>query len=313
MPEWNGVMTVDQKEDRTLGQLIDQVESFGRSKLQHGPLSDRVYLMKLDKADLPGILGYIHQLAIQHGYSKVFAKIPVSVKPLFEQNGYRLEAAVPNFFNGGEDGLFMARYYRPDRMLDPALERVRAVIARAGEKGPVPHSEDVCRELECRLATPLDCRRMSELYRRVFSSYPFPIDDPQYLRRTMAEDVLYAGIWQDDKLIALASAEIDRQTANAEMTDFATHPGSRGRGLAGVLLQKLELLMAETGVKTCYTIARATSYGMNITFARHQYVFAGTLINNTQISGALESMNVWYKQIDRKSCRSLARSTLAAS
>jgi hypothetical protein len=34
---------------------------------------------------------------------------------------------------------------------------------------------------------------------------------------------------------------------------------------------------------------------MNVTFARCGYRFAGTLINNTQISGRIESMNVWYK------------------
>ena len=36
---------------------------------------------------------------------------------------------------------------------------------------------------------------------------------------------------------------------------------------------------------------------MNITFAKHGYSFAGTLTNNTQISGQLESMNVWYKAL----------------
>ncbi len=37
--------------------------------------------------------------------------------------------------------------------------------------------------------------------------------------------------------------------------------------------------------------------GMNITFAKTGYTYAGTLINNTNISGRLESMNVWYKHI----------------
>jgi len=36
---------------------------------------------------------------------------------------------------------------------------------------------------------------------------------------------------------------------------------------------------------------------MNITFARNNYSFAGTLINNTNISGQIESMNVWYKAL----------------
>lgn len=275
----------------------DLVESFGHSRIQHGPLNDRVYLMKLDKADLPDIIDHIHELAIEHGYSKIFAKVPAYAKTHFKQGGYRLEAAIPNFYNGREDGLFMACYYEDDRMIDPDFEQIQTVIEKAQEKAALPQQGDIRQGLLCRLATPLDCQQMSELYRQVFESYPFPINDPEYLRQTMAENVTYAGIWQDEKLLALSSAEVDKKMANAEMTDFATHPDSRGRGLANFLLQTLEDLMAKTGIKTCYTIARATSFGMNITFARNSYTFAGTLINNTQISGSLESMNIWHKQI----------------
>ena len=38
-------------------------------------------------------------------------------------------------------------------------------------------------------------------------------------------------------------------------------------------------------------------YGMNITFAKQKYIFAGTLVNNTDISGGIESMNIWYKPL----------------
>jgi hypothetical protein len=36
---------------------------------------------------------------------------------------------------------------------------------------------------------------------------------------------------------------------------------------------------------------------MNATFAKAGYSFGGTLINNTNISGDIESMNVWYKNL----------------
>ncbi|MFH1725408.1 MAG: putative beta-lysine N-acetyltransferase, partial [Elusimicrobiota bacterium] len=47
------------------------------------------------------------------------------------------------------------------------------------------------------------------------------------------------------------------------------------------------------------TIARAVSFGMNIAFARVGYSFGGTLWNNTNISGNIESMNIWHKRLDR--------------
>jgi hypothetical protein len=34
---------------------------------------------------------------------------------------------------------------------------------------------------------------------------------------------------------------------------------------------------------------------MTITFTKYGYIFGSTLINNTQISGSSESMNLWYK------------------
>jgi putative beta-lysine N-acetyltransferase len=82
------------------------------------------------------------------------------------------------------------------------------------------------------------------------------------------------------------------------MTDFATLPHFRGKGLATALLVDMENEMKNQKIRTLFTIARALSPGMNITFARCGYKYSGTLINNTQIFGHIESMNVWYKHID---------------
>ncbi len=275
---------------------IDRVESFGSSLIQHGAANDRVYLMKLAREDFPQVLGYVNGLAVLYDYSKVFAKVPAYAKQRFERERYRVEAKVPGFYNGAEDGLFMARYFHPDRLVDHSADRVQQVLeaarSKAADAAPVVLPEGC----ECRLASPADAEPMAELYRQVFASYPFPIHDPDYLAGTMAENLLYAGIWRQGELLALASAEIDASGGNAELTDFATHPDWRGKGLANLLLRRLETEMAAAGIKTCYTIARATSFGMNICFAKGGYRFAGTLVKNTQIAGGLESMNVWYKQ-----------------
>ena len=79
------------------------------------------------------------------------------------------------------------------------------------------------------------------------------------------------------------------------MTDFATLPSHRGRGLATHLLGRMDGAARTAGERVAYTIARAVSFGMNITFARRGYAFGGTLVSNTQIGGAIESMNIWYK------------------
>ena len=113
----------------------------------------------------------------------------------------------------------------------------------------------------------------------------------------MASHIVYFGIWMEDQLVALSSAEMDTEARNVEMTDFATLPDGRGDGLATILLGAMEAQMHDRGMATGYTIARAPSFGMNITFARMGYSFAGRLINNTHIGGQFEDMNVWYKSL----------------
>ncbi|MEA3362939.1 MAG: putative beta-lysine N-acetyltransferase [Thermodesulfobacteriota bacterium] len=275
----------------------DQIESFGSSTIQHGSVNDRVYLMKLNQRDFPQILSYINSLAISHNYSKVFAKVPEFGRNFFEQEGYRVEASIPNFYRGEEDVFFMARYFHPDRLIDHNADQVQQVLEAAHAKASNDHHVSLPDGCDCRIASSADCEQMALLYQQVFASYPFPIHDPDYLVKTMVENVIYAGIWKDNQLLALASAEIDFSGGNAELTDFATDPEWRGHGLAHTLLSHLENEMRNSGHCTCYTIARATSFGMNICFAQHDYQSTGTLVKNTQISGGLESMNVWYKHV----------------
>lgn len=285
----------------------DRIEKLGRSLVQHGPAGDRVYLMKLAPEDAQDIVGRIRKLVDRHCYTKVFAKVPAGVRDVFEADGYRVEAKIPGLYTGGTEGLFMARYHSPERRQDPDAGRIREVLDAARKAAPEAADAEPAdgvpalpAEIVCRPAGPEDCATMAALYGEVFASYPFPIDDPAYLRRTMAAEVIYSGVWRAGRPLALASAEMDRDHANAEMTDFATRPDARGRGYALLLLRRLEPRARKLGIRTFYTIARATSFAMNLTFARGGYAYAGTLIRNTWIAGRLESMNVWYREMPRQ-------------
>jgi putative beta-lysine N-acetyltransferase len=275
----------------------DQLAEYGKSLIQHGAANDRIYLMKLAKDDSPQIISYLEDLAVEHNYSKIFAKIPAYAEKPFAAKNYQIEAKIPGLYNGQEDGLFMGRYLDPQRRIDPDAERVQQVLSVAKDKAAEAELMALPADYTCRQATLADCEQMAELYQQVFASYPFPIHKAEYLAQTMAENLIYIGIWEKERLLAVASAECDTKGSNAEMTDFATHPDVRGKGFAFLLLGKLEEVMEQVGLQTCFTIARATSYGMNIVFARHGYQFSGTLIQNTQISGGLESMNVWHKNL----------------
>ena len=113
----------------------------------------------------------------------------------------------------------------------------------------------------------------------------------------MNENVTYFSILKDEKIIALASAEMDVTSLNVEMTDFATLPEYQGNGLAIYLLKWMEDEMRKKNMKIAYSISRAVSFGVNIIFAKSGYEYSGTLLNNTNISGNIESMNIWYKSL----------------
>ncbi len=272
----------------------DRVELLGASTIQHGPFNRRVYLMKPAREDLPELPGRLIDFARERGYTKVFAKVPAPARELFTGAGYEIEAGVPGYYRGGDSALFAAYYLDPARregdrqealrIRELALSRAGTGKEEAGGEEPRPLGEE-------------DCPAAAELYREVFESYPFPIRDPGYLRRTMAANVDYYGVWEEGRLSALASAEKESEALAAEMTDFASRRGARGRGLAGRILSRMEEDLARSGYRTGFTIARALSAGMNITFARAGYRFGGLLWNNTQICGRLEPMNVWHKPL----------------
>lgn len=276
----------------------DQTVRFNDALIQYGPLNDRIYLMKLGDADPMNLIPELDDLAKREGLGKIFAKVPKSEEALFRVSGYRCEARVPNFYRGKREAVFLGKYFDPDRRDSDNVEELKEIFnlatgraARSDLSIDLPDGFTFC---HCREE---DAEKVSHVYNSVFTTYPFPVHDPAYIRKTMDDNILYFSIRHRDKIVALSSVEIDRENLNVEMTDFATLPRWRGRAFAPYLLSKMEIDMRKMGIKTAYTIARAISPGINITFARRAYTYGGRLINNTNIGGGLESMNIWHKSL----------------
>ncbi|WP_346862240.1 putative beta-lysine N-acetyltransferase [uncultured Draconibacterium sp.] len=279
--------------------MQDRIEKIGFGTIiQHGELNKRVYLMKLDKRDGSEIIEQINTLARANNYSKIFCKIPQQYAPQFLANGFFVEAQIPGFYKGDQAAFFMSKFLNSDRLLDIETDSLIELSALL-KKTKVLKSGDIRKDSSVELSrlTKEDLDLIAAIYRKVFASYPFPIHDPDYILETMENNVQYFGIKAKGKLIALASAEVDKESQNAEMTDFATLPAYQGKNLSVLLLNAMENEMKAQGIKTLYTIARLKSVGMNKTFIRRNYIYSGTLIKNTQISGGIESMNVYYKNI----------------
>ncbi len=277
--------------------MHDVVEKVGSSVIQHGCYNNRIYLMKLAPVDIPRIIFTLDAMADEKGYDKIFAKAPADFRLVLETNGYRKEAVVPGFFMGRVDGLFLGKYFSADRRREKNAEEIRAVMARVEEWEGGDENRERRLPYEATPCSPSDADELSHLYREVFPSYPFPIHDPDYLKRMMKEEVKYFGIREEGRLVAIAAAELDMAGRNSEMTDFATMPGWRGLGMAGALLACMDEEARKLGVLTAYTIARANSLGMNCVFKRGGYAHGGLLTNNTNISGSIQTMAVWHKRL----------------
>lgn len=230
-----------------------------------------------------------------HGLDKIWLKSGTKWKHAFLSAGMKLEASIPGYYKGEEPALIFAMYLSTKRQT-PSNSRgsdlVKKLISgfKTGTgKRMLPAA------ITLKWGQPEHCPALARLYSKVFPTYPFPVSDPDYLKHTMDNGTCYIMAWHNEELIAAASAEINRPQKNAEMTDFATLPMWRGYGLASCLLAQLESRLKSEGYRCLYTIARSSSAGMNKVFAGAGYSFSGVLINNCNIGGGFEDMNVWSK------------------
>jgi putative beta-lysine N-acetyltransferase len=278
--------------------MSDVIEKIGRSMVQHGPYNKRVYLMKLHNRDVLGILPTIDRLAHDNHYEKILAKVPWGSKSAYEKQGYIQEAVIPKYFKTREHAVFMCKYLTPRRRQITHPQQIQDILSLAIQKKQDPSRKYGPQCFNTRSCKPEDGVEMSRVFKTVFKTYPFPIFDVDYLSALMKKNqVRYFCIENHQRINAIAASEIDLDHKGVEMTDFATLPAFRGKGFAGCLLENMEREMAGQGIRTAFSIARALSPSMNALFAGRGYTFGGTLLNNTNISGRIESMNVWYKRL----------------
>ncbi|MFW5792474.1 MAG: putative beta-lysine N-acetyltransferase [Desulfohalobiaceae bacterium] len=275
----------------------DVIENLGQSTIHHGPFNRRIYLMKLHPGDMPGIIDELLLLAEQNAYTKITAKVGAQHTQAFLAAGFRHEACLPGFYPDGADAFYMALFLDPSRADIFRPKTVVKVINTALRKPCNEPSRQPPAGLTFRELGEPDAPAMAALYGRVFATYPFPITEPEYLIETMRSHIFYYGLAIDDRLVALASMETDKDNAVVEMADFATESEARGAGAAGFLLGQMEQAGLDKGFRFAFTIARSTSFGMNIAFARAGYLYSGTMVNNTNIAGNTESMNMWYRRL----------------
>lgn len=274
---------------------MDKVESIENVLIHHGKFNDRLYILKFPQNGNHELVNLITNMAIKKGYSKIVGKIPEKVLPFFLSDGYNVESSIPNFYKGVGDCFFVSKFINHNRATyNPhSLNEFKAIL----KTHPLKVDDDCKHNYIIRALTKSDVAEMLVVFKEVFATYPFPIHNVDYILHTIESNVVYFGVFIDKKLCGISSAEMDLENNNVEMTDFAVVESARGHGLSKLLLKHMEKEMKKRKIKTLYTIARLESIPMNKTFLSAGYNYAGTLINNTNISGGIESMNILYKHV----------------
>ncbi|MEZ5103839.1 MAG: putative beta-lysine N-acetyltransferase [Draconibacterium sp.] len=275
--------------------MNDKIEKLGNSIIQHGKYNNRIYVMKFNPLDMPWLIPEIDEMALKNGYTKIFVKVPANFVPDFILHGYAIEGSIPLFFNSKTDCFFVSKFLDEQRKKIPENELAGFVSLLSTS---LNNNNNSLFEYEIGKLGIEDSEAISEIFKQIFETYPFPVHKASYIEKTMNDNTTwYFGVKNGARLIGVSSAEIDLNYQNAEMTDFAVLPEYRGKKIAYHLLKRMEREMKSIQIKTLYTIARLKEPGMNKTFIKSGYSYSGTLLNNTNISGNIESMNIFYKHI----------------
>ena len=214
------------------------------------------------------------------------------------EHGFQCEAVIDNYFLGS-NLYFFCKYYMNERKTSTQWlqedQIVKQVLALKGTKQIIPPDN-----YEMKKCSHLDADALASLYEKVFQIYPTPLNDPQYIRKTLDEGTIYYGFYTNGEIVSAASAEVNYFYKNAELTDCATLPEHRKHGLMKILLERLEADLKSNGIYCAYSIARSLSFGMNAALHQLGYSYRGRLMNNCNIFDKLEDMNVWVKNLSKE-------------
>ncbi|WP_196593544.1 putative beta-lysine N-acetyltransferase [Pectinatus sottacetonis] len=213
----------------------------------------------------------------------------------FFVKSFVLEALHPAFYDG-EDGFHMSLFLAADRfkaenyilhkkILQTVISHPKSKLKPLGQDFSI---DSVARN---------DIKELTELYSKIFKTYPTPINDPDYFKKMLHKDYIFKVVRYKGNIVSAASLDINMTDKNAELTDCATLKDYGGKGLMANIIKALEQEAKQKGLRTIYTIARACSIGINKVFYNQEYEYCGQLIKNCDICGQFEDMNVWSKII----------------
>ncbi len=257
--------------------------------------SDRVRCDHPPPCSATALATGLEQAARERGRGRIVLLAPVAMRAELVRAGMALEATMPGFYAGEQDCDVFGKAIDPSRArlaLPAEVAEVDALIAERAEQTakprPAPESER---------ATVEDAAAIAELVTATFAHYPTPTGVPAYVAELIDEGTPFRIVRRDGCVVACASADLVRSARTAELTDCATRPSERGRGLMQGILSGLMADLRQMGYPTAFTLARAAVAGVNLAFWRLGFVWRGQMAASCRIGGGIEDMNVWSRRL----------------
>ncbi|HEX6971411.1 MAG TPA: putative beta-lysine N-acetyltransferase [Limnochordia bacterium] len=257
------------------------------------PFNRRLTVIRHD-GDVEAICAFLDEQAKAARATKIFFRTGEASWDAVLSHGYVLEGIIRGYYRGA-NAYCLARFFTRRRRFGQHFEEEKEILDRVRQIPPFQRRLEAPPEIVTRTAGPDDAAELAALYRSVFETYPTPLNDPAYIREEMSGDCVYRVACHAGRIVSAAAAAVDWPNGAAELTDCATAPAYRGRGIIQFLLQELEADVVARGVRCTYGMARALSQGMNLAFRRLGYAYQGRLINHCHIMGRFEDVNLWVK------------------
>ncbi|MCY7959634.1 putative beta-lysine N-acetyltransferase [Bacillus spizizenii] len=262
--------------------------------LDHDGFNKRIRVVRYDGA-IEKALPDIVAAAKEEGAEKIIVYTKQHDEAVLAQQLFVPEGFLKGYYLG-HPACVMVRYLTENRRQTHSYIEEQEMLEALYRTAPRLRSDNTP-VFTMRKAETNDMYQLSMLYKKVFRTYPTPVFDPAYIEKTMNTNTMYYVMFDYDRLISAASAEINPELGHAEITDCAVLPEYRGHSLTSFLIEALEKEMAEENIFHVFSLARAASFGMNAVLYHSGYQYGGRLINNCYIAEGLENMNIWCKHL----------------
>lgn len=254
-------------------------------------ISRRLWVTAYSAVNPSSLREYLLDLAGSLDMEKIVFPVRADHAGVMAGGGFVEEGRIPGYFNGN-DAQFLAAYPSQKRAASHSLPAEKKMLREIMGR-PRSCNNQVPSTIKIRRAVKSDSVSLAGLFSKVFDSYPTPVFEPEYLSQSMDRGDIFMVACQKGRIVATAAAETDYHQRRSEMSDCATDPDYRGLGLNSALLARIAIECARLNIKCLFSLARASSYGMNLVLHRLGYEYGGTLVNNCHIGGRLENMNIW--------------------